>query len=61
MENSRNISRNRNLFLAIGIIVGVLIFLLGSQLNANLSQIQKQQFHNKQLQEPNPIIKKFFS
>lgn len=59
MEKSKNLSRN--VFLAIGIIVGIMIFLLGSQLNANLSQTNKHEFKNEQLKEPNPIIKKFFS
>lgn len=59
MEKSKSIGRN--VFLAIGIVVGILIFLLGSQLNANLGQAQKQEFKNEQLKEPNPIVKKFFS
>jgi len=59
MEKSKKL--NRNFFLAIGIIVGIMIFLLGSQLNVNLSQTQKQEFKNEQLKQPNPIIKKFFS
>ncbi|WKV12364.1 hypothetical protein [Marivirga harenae] len=59
MEKSKNLSRN--VFLAIGILVGILIFLLGSQLNANLGHAQKQEFKNEQLEEPNPIVKKFFS
>ncbi len=59
MEKSKTLSRN--LFLVIGVIVGVLIFLLGSQLNANLSHTQKQEFKNEQPKEPNPIVKKFFS
>jgi|TARA_R100000027_G_scaffold51223_1_gene39916 hypothetical protein len=59
MEKNKNL--NRNVFLAIGIIVGLLIFLLGSQPNANLSHAQKQEIKSEQLKEPNPIIKKFFS
>jgi nitrate/TMAO reductase-like tetraheme cytochrome c subunit len=59
MEKSKNLSRN--VFLAIGIIVGILIFLLGSQLNANLGHAQKQEFRNEQHKNPNPIVKKFFS
>ncbi len=59
MEKSKNL--NRNFFLAIGIIVGLLIFLLGSQLNPYLSHVQKQDFKKEQLKEPNLIIKKFFS
>lgn len=59
MEKSKNISRN--VFLTIGVIVGILIFFLGSQFNANLSHTQKQEFKYEQSKEPNPIVKKFFS
>lgn len=59
MNKSKNL--NRNFFLAIGIIVGIMIFLLGSQLNVNLSHTNKQEFKNEQMKEPNPIVKKFFS
>lgn len=59
MEKSKNLSRN--FFLAIGIIVGILIFILGSQLNPNLSHAQEKEIKKEQLKEPNPIIKKFFS
>ncbi|SMG34741.1 hypothetical protein SAMN05661096_02248 [Marivirga sericea] len=59
MQKSKNLSRN--IFLAIGVVVGILIFLLGSQLNANLGHAQKQEFKNEHLKESNPILKKFFS
>jgi hypothetical protein len=59
MERSKKL--NRNVFLAIGIVVGLMIFLLGSQLTANLSHSHKPDFQNEQLKEPNPIVKKFFS
>jgi hypothetical protein len=59
MEKSKQLSRK--VLLAIGIVVGLMIFLLGSQLTANLGQAQKQEFKNEQQKEPNPIIKKFLS
>jgi hypothetical protein len=59
MEKSKNL--NRNVFLTIGIIVGLMIFLWGSQLNANLSHAQKHDFKNERLKESNPIIKIFSS
>jgi|AntRauTorckE6833_2_1112554.scaffolds.fasta_scaffold97302_2 uncharacterized membrane-anchored protein YhcB (DUF1043 family) len=59
MEKSKKISRN--LFLSIGVIVGVLIFLLGSQLTAKLSYTQKQEVEGEMKKDFNPIIKKFFS
>ena len=59
MEKSKKL--NRKIFLTIGIIVGIMIFLLGSQLTRNLKHAQKDEFKHEQQKEPNPIIKKFFS
>jgi hypothetical protein len=59
MQKSKKLSRN--VFLVIGVLVGILIFLLGSQLNANLGRAHNEEFKNEQLNEPNPIVKKFFS
>jgi len=59
MEKSKKISRN--VFLAIGVIVGILIFILGSHLNTNLRHSEKQEFNIESPKEVNPLVKKFFS
>ncbi|WKK81522.2 hypothetical protein [Marivirga arenosa] len=59
MEKSKKIGRN--LLLTLGVIVGILIFLLGSKFNSNFGHAQKEFDKKEHVIDSNPIVKKFFS
>ena len=57
----KNKNTGRNILLALGVAVGILIFLLGSYSNSNFRQTEKRELKMEQVKEPDFIIKKFFS
>lgn len=59
MEKKKKIQRG--IFLIVGILVGLLIFLSGSQLTQSLSQAKKGEVKIENTNNNKPFLKNFFS